>query len=73
MFFPAVLNLALRAQSKSDLKSSETADAATASRPAIVPGLGALSGIVKTMGSGVGGAPATGFEGGIIEFRGKRI
>jgi hypothetical protein len=38
-----------------------------------VPGLGALTGMVNTIGSGVGGAPAIGFEGGIIEFRGKRI
>jgi hypothetical protein len=38
-----------------------------------VPGFGALSGMVKTMGSGVGGAPAAARLGVIIEFLGKRI
>lgn len=38
-----------------------------------MPGLGALSGMVKTMGSGMGGAPAWGLEGDIMESRGKRM
>jgi len=38
-----------------------------------VPGLGAVSGIVKTMGSGIGGEPGLGREGVILEFLGKRI
>lgn len=55
------------------MKSSATADAAAASGPLIVPGFGALSGMVKTMGSGVGGAPVAGRVGVIMEFLGKRI
>lgn len=55
------------------MKSSDTAAAAAASRPLIVSGFGALSGIVKTMGSGVGEEPAAGRVGVIMEFLGKRM
>jgi hypothetical protein len=55
------------------LKSSETADAADASAPDIVPDLGAESGIVKTIGSGVEGDPGTGLLGVMRDEVGKRI
>ncbi len=71
-FFPTAFRRVEIAQFKRVLKSSETADAAAASRPLMVPGLGALSGMVKTRGSGVGGEPGAGFEGVYIEFLGKR-
>ena len=37
-----------------------------------MPGLGALSGIVKTMGSGIGELPDVGLDGVMMEPRGKR-
>jgi len=39
----------------------------------MVPGLGAMSGMVKTMGSGMGVAPGAGREGVMLEVRGKRM
>jgi hypothetical protein len=39
----------------------------------MVPSLGAVSGMVKTMGSGMGGAPGVGREGVMLEVRGKRM
>ena len=38
----------------------------------MVPGLGGVEGMVKTRGSGVGGASGDGLEGGMREVRGKR-
>jgi hypothetical protein len=69
----ATLNLVRSAQSNNVLKSSETAEAAAESEPEMVPGLGALSEIVKTSGSGTGGLPGLGFAGVIIEDLGKRM
>jgi hypothetical protein len=43
------------------------------SSPLMVPGLGAVSGMVKTMGSGIGGAPGAGREGVMLDVRGKRM
>lgn len=70
---PAIFRRVERAQSKSVLYSSETAAAAFASAPVMVPGLGAVCGMVKTRVSGVGGALVEGFEGVIVEFLGKRM
>jgi len=39
----------------------------------MVPGLGAVSGIVKTKGSGMGGLSARGLLGGMVLGVGKRI
>lgn len=36
-----------------------------------MPGLGTLSGIVKTSGSGMAGASGEGFEGAMLELRGN--
>lgn len=44
-----------------------------ASSPLTVPGLGALSGMVKTMGSGVGRVFTAGLEGDMVESLGKRM
>jgi hypothetical protein len=71
--FPAAFNLAVRAQLKRVLKSSETEAAAELSEPPMVPGLGAASGMVNTMGSGVGVEDAEGFAGVMIEFLGKSM
>lgn len=71
--FPAAFSREVRAQSKSVLYSSETVVAVLASEPLIMPALGAVSGMVKTRGSGVGKAPDVGFKGGYVEFRGKRM
>lgn len=69
--FPAAFNLVVIAQLKSVFESSDTAAAAPASSPPIVPAFGAASEIVKTKGSGMGGAPSTRREGVVVEFRGK--
>lgn len=39
----------------------------------MVPAFGALSGMVKTIGSGIGGLPGLGFAGVMIEEVGKRM
>jgi hypothetical protein len=39
----------------------------------MLPGLGALSEMVKTSGSGVGGLPGVGFKGVMMEDLGKRM
>ena len=70
---PAALNRARRAQSKRDLKASDTAAAAPACVPAIVPGFGALSGIVKTSGSKIGGLPGMGLDGVMVEEVGNSM
>jgi hypothetical protein len=69
---PAALNLVDSAQSNSVLESSETVEAVAASAPPIVPGFGAASAIVKTRGSGIGGAPTAGRDGVKLEFLGNK-
>ncbi len=68
MLFPPDFSFVDIAQSKRVLLLSDTAAAVAASWPPIDPGFGAESGMVKTIGSGIGGAPATGRAGVMLEF-----
>lgn len=73
ILLPAAFSRVVRAQLKRVLKSSETDDAVELSAPLMVPGLGAASGTVNTIGSGVAGDDAEGFAGVMMEFLGKRM